>query len=70
MSRPTHISPVEWELALAMARSVCAAIFKQGGHPIDALQAYGFARDETANWQTAIEGVAFAHCQHALQNAA
>ncbi len=70
MSRPAHISPVEWELALSMARSVCAAIFKQGGCAVDALKAYGFAYDETANWKNAIEIIAFAHCQNALQKAA
>lgn len=64
MSRPLNVNPVEWELSLAMARSICADFFKKGGRAVDALNAYGMSLDETANWQTAIECIALAHCQN------
>ncbi len=66
MSRPDHINPVEWELALSMARAICASLFKQGGTAEEALKLYdapyGRGHGGLANWQTAIEAIAYAHC--------
>ncbi len=70
MSRPMNTSPQEWELALSMARSICAGYFKKGGTAVDALKAYGMPFDNSSNWQIAIEAIAFAHCQKALPRAA
>ncbi|GJM03276.1 MAG: hypothetical protein DHS20C08_17770 [Rhodomicrobium sp.] len=72
MSRPLHINPVEWELALSMARSVCAGLFKKGSSAEDAFRLYG-GRSEAgsfANWQSAIEAIAYAHCQQSGKRAA
>ena len=53
-----------------MARSICADYFKKGSTAQDALRAYGMTSDDYANWQIAIEQIAFAHCQKALLRAA
>lgn len=75
MSRPDHINPVEWELALSMARTICASLFKQGGTAEEALKLYGNAyhghgHDQLTNWQTAIEAIAYAHCHRVTAQAA
>lgn len=70
MTRPTNINPVEWELALSMARTICARYFASGGTARDALTAYGLMDDEYANWQIAIESIACAHCQRPQTRAA
>lgn len=72
MSRPLHINPVEWELALSMARSVCAGLFKKGSSAEDAFRLYGgrLEKGTVANWQTAIEAIAVAHCHQCNRFAA
>lgn len=72
MSRPLHINPVEWENALSMARSICAGLFKKGSTAQEALRLYGVPQTAgtTGNWQTAIEAIAYMHCQHRMKNAA
>lgn len=75
MSRPDHINPVEWELALSMARAICASLFKQGLTAEEALKLYGTAyhgqgHGELENWQTAIEAIAYAHCHQVTARAA
>lgn len=70
MSCPNHTSPFEWELALSMARTICSGFFKKGGTARDALKAYGLPFDDASNWQTAIEAIAFVHCQRSFYRAA
>ena len=72
MSRPLNISPVEWELALSMVRSICAEIFKKGGSAQDALTTFGVVplAEAPANWKTAIDTIALAHCKMSAQQAA
>lgn len=71
MSRPDYVNPVEWELALSMARSICADMFRKGGTPLDALRAYGIERSFShPNWQNAIDIIALANCHRAVAQAA
>lgn len=71
MSRPFNLNPVEWELALSMARSICADIFKKGGTPADALTAYGMRRSYShPNWQNAIDAIAYSNCHLSTERAA
>lgn len=63
MSRPDYVNPIEWELALSMARSICADVFREGGTPKDALRTYGVRQTLThPNWQTAIDIIAYSNC--------
>lgn len=63
MSRPDYVNPIEWELSLSMARSICADVFKKGGTAKDALRTYGIQQTHShPNWQCAIEIIAYSNC--------
>ena len=53
---PKQINPVQWQHALGLARQTCARVFRDGGAPADALDAFGIALPETTcDWQAAVE---------------
>ncbi len=66
MTKPSNISPVQWDQALGLARQSCARVFRDGGSPPDALGLYGLkpgARGET--WDRAISVIAQTLCSPA-----
>jgi hypothetical protein len=63
MSRPDYVNPIEWELALSMARSICADEYRKGGTPKDALRTNGVQQTLShPNWQCAIDIIAYSNC--------
>ncbi|MFY0613391.1 MAG: hypothetical protein JXQ99_17795 [Hyphomicrobiaceae bacterium] len=54
----------EWDHATGVARQVCARVFRDGGAPSDALDAFGLAHEDLhGNWRMAVERIAEALCQ-------
>lgn len=71
MSRPQHINPLQWNEAVAMARQVCARVFRNGGAPKDALATFGLKLDGTppSDWSKTVDTIAHALC-HTMRRAA
>jgi hypothetical protein len=68
---PQHINPVQWHQAVGYARQVCARIFRDGGTPAEALNAFGIPMSgPEAGWSTAVDRIAQALCAPALRKAA
>lgn len=59
-----HIkNTAEWDHATGVARQVCARVFRDGGAPADALDAFGLAHEDVqSNWRAAVESIAQALC--------
>lgn len=54
----------EWDHATGVARQVCARVFRDGGAPADALEAFGLAHgDIQSDWRSAVESIAHGLCQ-------
>ena len=54
----------EWDHATGVARQVCARVFRDGGTPADALEAFGLAHgDIQRDWRSAVESIAHGLCQ-------
>jgi hypothetical protein len=63
MSKPSNISPVQWDQAFGLARQACARIFRDGGSPSDALSLYGLtAPAKPPTWDRAIAMIAESQC--------
>ena len=59
-----HVKSAEWDHATGVARQVCARVFRDGGAPADALEAFGLAHEDLhGNWRLAVEQIAQALCQ-------
>jgi hypothetical protein len=57
------INPQQKAHATDLARQACARVFRDGGAPIDALEAFGIATDAGAtDWREAVELIAAALC--------
>jgi hypothetical protein len=68
---PTQINPEQWDHAVNVARQTCARIFRDGGSPADALEAFGVALpDSSADWKGAVEMIAQALCAQPMRRAA
>ncbi len=66
MTKPSNISPVQWDQALGLARQSCARIFRDGGSPPDACHAFGLKVSIAApNWDHAIASIARSLCSSA-----
>ncbi len=66
MTKPSNISPVQWDQALGLARQSCARIFRDGGSPPDALGLFGLEpRSRGENWDHAIASIAQSLCSSA-----
>ncbi len=68
---PKHINPQQWQHAVGIARQTCARIFRDGGAPADALEAFGIAtNDGASDWQQAVDAIAQSLCAAPLKRAA
>jgi hypothetical protein len=69
---PGHINPVQWQQAQGIARQTCARVFRDGGTPEDALDAFGLSADETASidWSRAVDAIAQTLCMTPHRRAA
>lgn len=57
------INPQQKAHATDLARQACARVFRDGGAPIDALEAFGIATDAAvSDWREAVELIATALC--------
>ena len=69
--RPDYINPPQWQYAMGVARQTCARVFRDGGGPADALEAFGItAPDASSSWNTAVEIIARALCDQTTKKAA
>ncbi|MDX2202673.1 MAG: hypothetical protein NW223_07980 [Hyphomicrobiaceae bacterium] len=66
---PRYVNPVQYAQALGYARSVCARIFRDGGSPADALNAFRLDADGT-DWATAVDRIAQSLCASQMRKAA
>jgi hypothetical protein len=55
---PAHINPILWHQSIGYARQACARIFRDGGTPVDALQAFGLSASGVADWSRVVERIA------------
>lgn len=70
MTKPSNISPVQWDQALGLARQSCARIFRDGGSPSDALALYGLkSPPKGLTWDRAIALIAECQCSTPRQTA-
>ena len=67
---PDHINPVQWHQSLGYARQACARVFRDGGAPRDALEAFGLTAPNGADWSKAVETIAEVLCARPLRKAA
>ena len=68
---PKHINPQQWQHAIGIARQTCARIFRDGGVPADALEAFGIVtNDGVSDWQQAVDSIAQSLCAAPLKRAA
>ncbi len=62
---PSHPNPAQWQQALGYSRQACARVFRDGGSPEDALDAFGLSslnEDGNQDWSRAVEHIADALC--------
>ena len=61
---PGHINPLQWHQALGVARQSCARFFRDGGHPADAMHAFGLTPSDASSlvWSKAVEAIAGVLC--------
>ena len=68
---PKHINPQQWQHAISIARQTCARVFRDGGAPADALEAFGIiTTDGASDWQQAVDAIAQSLCATPLKRAA
>jgi hypothetical protein len=66
MTKPSTISPVQWDQAIGLARQSCARIFRDGGSTLDALALHGLCAPAKApTWDRAIAMIAEGLCSSA-----
>lgn len=67
-----HVNPLQWHQAMGVARQSCARLFRDGGSPGDALQAFGLPRDAhlARDWSKAVEAIATTLCALPTRRAA
>ncbi|HRD75638.1 MAG TPA: hypothetical protein PK264_06850 [Hyphomicrobiaceae bacterium] len=57
-SKPGHVNPVLWQQSVGMARQVCARIFRDGGSPKTAVEAFGLKSEPGTDWSRAVGAIA------------
>jgi hypothetical protein len=71
---PDNLNPLQWHQAIGVARQSCARVFRDGGAPIDALEAFGLrgkrSKSEVLSWDKAVELIAEALCRVPSRRAA
>ncbi|MCB1509369.1 MAG: hypothetical protein KDJ36_00580 [Hyphomicrobiaceae bacterium] len=61
--RAVHINPQQKSHAVGLARQACARVFRDGGAPSDALEAFGLAaHGPVSDWSRAVDLIADALC--------
>lgn len=61
---PDHVNPLQWHQAIGFARQSCARIFRDGGEPANALDAFGIdSPREAIGWDKAVQLVAERLCR-------
>lgn len=61
--RADHINPQQKSHAIGLARQACARVFRDGGSPADALEAFGLAaHSQVSDWGRAVDLIADALC--------
>jgi hypothetical protein len=61
---PQFSNPMQWQQNVGLARAACARIFRDGGAPADALQAFHLdAADAPQDWAVAVDRIAAALSQ-------
>lgn len=64
--RVEHINPHQKSHAIGLARQACARVFRDGGAPSDALEAFGLAaHGHVSDWSRAVDLIADALCSRA-----
>jgi hypothetical protein len=58
---PNHFNSAQWIQALGYSRQSCARVFRDGGTPADALQAFGLDAEQ-ADWSRTVDLIATALC--------
>lgn len=69
---PEHINPLQWHQAMGFARQSCARVFRDGGTPAEALEAFGIVvqTGDKLDWDKAVERVAELLCAQPIRRAA
>jgi len=68
---PDHVNPMQWNQAMGIARQSCARIFRDGGQPSDAMEAFGLKRQgDATDWSRVVEVIAHSLCQQPQLNRA
>jgi hypothetical protein len=67
---PPHVNPVQWQQSTGYARQACARIFRDGGSPADALQAFGLCETSAVDWSIAVDRIAQLLCAPQQRKAA
>ncbi len=69
---PEHINPLQWHQAMGFARQSCARVFRDGGTPAEALEAFGIVArtGDKLNWDKTVERVAELLCAQPMRRAA
>jgi hypothetical protein len=69
---PAHIDALQWHHAQLRARLSCARVFREGGHPADALLQFDVKLDDTRRlgWARAVEAITETLCQLPVKLAA
>ncbi|MGD9785858.1 MAG: hypothetical protein AB7E80_09180 [Hyphomicrobiaceae bacterium] len=73
LSTPQNINPAQWHQAMGVARQSCARVFRDGGTPVDALDAFGLSgkqQSRDADWDCAVEAIAQMLCRQPALRAA
>lgn len=64
-----RINPQQKSHAVSLARQACARVFRDGGAPADALEAFGISTDgAVTDWSQAVEIIATALCNHPAES--
>lgn len=69
-SCPSNVNPIEWHQSLGLARQASARIFRDGGSPTDAMQAFGLAAGPDIDWGRAVELIAMSIARPGQRRAA
>ena len=67
---PANINPIEWHQSQGLARQACARIFRDGGTPADAMQAFSLAAEPNLDWSRAVDQIAMAIARPGARRAA
>ncbi len=62
---PAHVDQMQWHQTVGYARQICARVFRDGGSPADALEAFGlkrFANETGCDWSKAVDLIAEVMC--------